>query len=264
MFDVVLGNPPYNGEKKGPGKPLKAFAGSGRRNLYSKFAFKFAELTDILLFVTPPGIFKTFNENRCLFFDFLDENSMSIHLINLNAGDYFKVGTPVCYWLVSKKDYDKIIITQKDKTIDVDKQIDYIPVICDNLSLSIIDKMTNNSGQNLQIKDINPSTFKGGISFGCLLGGSNKIKVYTDDTLLYKSLCLNVETEDITNLKMFFESKTMKNWFIIHRYNAFLYKKVLNRIRIPHDMSIINTEQDIYTFYNFTQEEIDYIEENAK
>jgi len=260
MFDVVVGNPPYQNIRNSK----KTVAGGGRRNLYTEFAFKFAELTDTLLLITPPGIFKTSNENRCLFFDFLDENSMSLYLVNFNVNNYFKVGTPICYWLVFRKNYDKIIIINKDKTINIDKQIDYIPAICDSLSLSIIDKMTKNSGKKLWIKrDANPSTFKGGISFGSLLSGSNKIKVYTDDTFLQKSGCLSIETEYISNFKIFFESKTMKNWFIIHRYNSTLYRKFLNKIRIPNNMSIINNEEDIYKFYNFTQEEINYIEERV-
>lgn len=181
----------------------------------------------------------------------------------MDAAAHFNVGTYIAAWFVSNLK-TKLVIKSNGNTITLDNDIDYIPYICNETTLSIIKKMLNTNGKSLDIKrDAPVNSFTSGISFGTLLSGNKKIKVYTDSSILSKSGCLSIKTDNVYNYKLFIESKTIKAWLIIHSYNSTLYRKFLNRIKIPFDMSTINSEEDIYTFYNFSEKEINYIENEA-
>ena len=266
LFDVILVNPPF---RNNDGSSTKTAPGGGTRNLFSKFASQYTDLVkqDGYIFaVTPPGLFKTTNTNRSNYLNHLNNYNFYLNYINLNENDnHFRVGTPICSWLASSKKSNITVISGNDQ-IELSESISYIPVVCNTTSISIRDKMHNlHNSVNLNlIRDRKPSTFKGGISFGSLLSGNNKLKVFTDNSILHKSGCLSLECNNPEQYKILFESKLFKFWFVMHRYNGSIYRIFMNLIKIPKDLPNIKSDLDIYNMYNLTQEEINYIENAIK
>lgn len=263
-FDVVVGNPPYQDGSKSPNTK----AGGGKSNLFTKFSYLSLDIlkeNGFICFLTPPGIFKTSNTERCEFLE--DTKNFNLKYINLNAGNYFSVGTPITYWIIQKKIYAGYTIIYNEGTeynININ-EFEYIPVVFNEYSLSIIKKMQSCKGDKLKlIRDANPKTFKDGICFGPLLSASGKINVFLNKEKINSSGAISQETKYKKCLKSILDSKIIRFWNKIHRYNASLYVKFLNRITIPELRNKIFNNQELYKFYDLTQEEIEYIESQIK
>lgn len=265
-FDIILVNPPFRNNE---GSSTKPAPGGGTRNLFSKFANQYTKLVkdDGYIFaVTPPGLFKTTNANKSEYLTHLNNSGLYLNYVNMNENEtHFKVGTPICSWLASSKK-SKIKVVSGSSEIELKEDVDYIPVVCDNISISIRNKMHNlSSSLNLNlVRDQDASTFSGGISFGSLLSGNNKLKVHTDSSILHKSGCISMECNKPNQYKFLFESKLFKFWFIMHRYNGSIYRIFMNLIKIPIKIPNIKNDLDVYKMYNLTQEEINYIENATK
>jgi adenine-specific DNA-methyltransferase len=286
QFDVIIGNPPYQGNNdKGTKQPKS-------HNLWSKFVDRSMELIKddgFVGFVTPDSwmspnsqVLKTFKDNSLIWVD-------------TEVGKYFTVGSSFTAWVMQKnKNTQSVSIDGLAVAIN---KLQYLPrnfaktypihdkvinstdpklgILCDTSCHSdhkhknfsdtkdAIYKYTtfHTNAQTKfckkQSKDFSKSKiiwttsgyFKPFFSVGDL--GTSEVCQY-----------ILVDSANAQNILSYLDSKLYK--FIVNtgKWSGFLNGKVLSLL--PKLTNKNWTDQEIYKHFKLTQEEIDYVEANVK
>jgi hypothetical protein len=285
-FDVVVGNPPYQGNNdKGTKQPKS-------HNLWSKFVDKGVELLNTngyIAFVTPDSwmspnsqVLKMFKDNSLIWVD-------------TEVGKYFTVGSSFTAWVMQK---NKNTSTALIDGLEVDlAKLQYLPR---NFSKTfpIHDKVINSAHSKLDIlcdtschsdhkhknfSDTKDSTYKyetfhtNAQTKFCKKQSKDFLKskiiwttsgyfkpFYSEGHLGTSEVCQYILTNsaESQHILSYLNSKLYK--FVVNtgKWSGFLNGKVLSSL--PKLASKIWTDAELYTHFGLTQEEIDYIEANVK
>ena len=143
-FDVIIGNPPYQGG-----------VGNGSKKLYPYFIKKSIELlkeNGFLLFVTPNSAIEMLlgNTSRSIKID----KQYQIHHISVNTpGRFFKVGSSFCYFVLEKVErYNKKINLEfYDENNNIKNEIveinNFLPERISKIDFGIISKVFSNKNE---------------------------------------------------------------------------------------------------------------------
>ena len=142
-FNVVIGNPPYQRAKTSDKKGK-----SGNNSLYIEFIEKAIELSNVVAFVTPPAaLVKSTNLNektKTL------SKMQTLKFINLDARQYFNVGSQISWWIWDKEYTGKTKVISNNVEFEM-SDVSYLPPLIDELELSIYNKIVQNKNGD-QIK----------------------------------------------------------------------------------------------------------------
>jgi len=153
-FDVILGNPPYQNIKKNNKKGK-----GGNNSLYISFIEKGIKLLKnggVFSFITPPAaLIKSTNIQSPSKTLKLMNGIGSFDFINLDAGEFFNVGSAICNWQWIKGGNSKnikIISNGVEYFENVDT-FSYLPPSFTEDELSLFKKIINNrNGEKIIVK----------------------------------------------------------------------------------------------------------------
>ena len=285
-FDVIIGNPPYQGNNdKGTKQPKS-------HNLWSKFVDCSMELIKddgFIGFVTPDSwmspnsqVLKTFKDNSLIWVD-------------IEVGKYFTVGSSFTAW-VMQKNKNTQSVSIDGLTVDITK-LQYLPR---NFAKTypIHDKVINSTDPKLSIhcdtschsdhkhknfSDTKDTTYKyttfhtNAQTKFCKKQSKDFFKskiiwttsgyfkpFFSAGNLGTSEVCQYILTDsaEAQNILSYLDSKLYK--FIVNtgKWSGFLNGKVL--ASLPELASKIWTDQELYQHFGLTQEEIDYVEASVK
>lgn len=285
-FDVVIGNPPYQGSNDiGTVQPKS-------HNLWSKFAEKAVSLikdNGYVGFVTPDSWMSPNSKVLALF----KENSLL--WVSTNVSHYFSVGSSFTAWVLQKNN--------NTPTVEIDgltvnlSDLNYLPRDFAK-TFPIHNKVINSKGPRIdtlcdtschsdrkhgKLSDSKDSRFKyktyhtnAQIKFSKVKSKDfDKHKViwtlsgyfkpfYDDGNIGTTEVCQYVLVQDQTHadqLLSYLNSKLYKFLINTGKWSGFLNGKIISSLpRLPNK---VWTDTKIYKHFNLTQEEIDYIEENV-
>ena len=286
-FDVVVGNPPYQGNNdKGTKQPKS-------HNLWSKFAEQGINLVKdngYIAFVTPDSwmspnsqVLKTFKEN-------------SLTWVSTNVSKYFTVGSSFTAWILQKN--------QNTKTVSIDglsvnlNTLNYLPRDFSK-TYPIHDKVVNSKHPKLSVtcdttchsdhkhgklSDTQDSVFKyktwhtnAQIRFSKIKSkdfDKNKIiwtlsgyfkPFYDNGKFGTTEVCQYIVVADQTEadqILSYLNSKLYNFLISTGKWSGFLNGKLL--CSLPKLANKTWTDKQLYKHFGLTQEEIDYVESNAK
>jgi len=279
-FDVVIGNPPFQGPKEGSNSYWKKFIKSSLEMLKD----------DAYLCYVSPNLWLSDNKIGPLM------KQKQIKYVDLSVGKYFQgIGSSFCYFIIQNNPYEEETIIRLDdgKTINVNLLEDkYLPV--KNINEKSIDIF------NKFYKDqINFNQFSAGgrhRDFSKEKSTTHKYPAYhtksqplvytkqpqhlKDKKVIYQtvssfepfyddgnigvgrgsnSIFVN-NKEEGENLLSYLNSKLFKFVQENSRQGGWFGMKMLPEIDISKKWS----DKELYDYFNLTQEEIDYIESNVK
>lgn len=153
-FDVILGNPPYQNIKKNNKKGK-----GGNNSLYISFiekGIKFLKNGGVFSFITPPAaLIKSTNIHSPSKTLKLMNGMGSFDFINLDAGEFFNVGSAICNWQWIKRGNSKnikIISNGVEYFENVDT-FSYLPPNFTQDELLLFKKIINNrNGEKIIVK----------------------------------------------------------------------------------------------------------------
>jgi len=285
-FDVIVGNPPYQGNNdKGTKQPKS-------HNLWSKFAEKGIELLNpngFIAFVTPDS---WMSPNSQLLKMFKDN---SLIWVDTEVGKYFTVGSSFTAWCVQKNKNTQTAVID-GLTVDITK-LQYLPRNFAK-TFPMHDKVINSTHPKLDIlcdtschsdhkhnnfSDTQDTTYKY-VTFHtnaqtkfCKKQSKDFLKskivwttsgyfkpFFSAGNLGTSEVCQYIlaDSAEAQNILSYLDSKLYK--FIVNtgKWSGFLNGKVLSSL--PKLASKIWTDQELYQHFGLTQEEIDYVEANVK
>lgn len=257
-FDLIIGNPPYNDSTE------KKSGTTGKKNLYQKFIFNSLRILindGYLLFVTPPGFLKTtvYDQSTDIFNEIKKYNLLFLDISDIN-NKYFKVGTPICYFMIRKNsNYEMTKIKTDTHNLNVDiKKLNFVPRVVSDEIFSIIQKVEKKgikfnfkreaksiNGEYITMKRLNHINKNG--KMNPIFGNSIKYDL----------------THETDNPSMFCELLNRKLYRFLNytlRHDGVIYHNFMNGLTYPinyHNMS----DSDLYKFYNLSYSEIKLIEE---
>ena len=303
-FDAIIGNPPYqavdeNGKSKG-----------GGNNLYTKFIYKSDEILNddgYLLFINPPTFFGIGRSNNKDDMNVRKDilNNYYFNFMNLEeCSKYFNVGSKFIYYLIqkNKKINKKINVICKFNNIiyksKIDQEIlnnmDYLPYLMTNESITILNKIKNNEnkkiiifhspdnrGDKKHVKKTKNDEFKYPIQAtgSQILYSSKPCKNQTDKKILMSesgylnpfydngingvgghcfSVIVKDEKEGNYIIKLL-NSKLYRFYIEINKWSGFHHRKVLQDlpyIKLDENFN----DNDIYKYFKLTNEEIEFLE----
>ena len=285
-FDVIVGNPPYQGNNdKGTKQPKS-------HNLWSKFAEKGVELLNpngFIAFVTPDSWMSPNSQLLKLFKD------NSLVWVDTEVGKYFTVGSSFTAWCVQKnKNTQTAVIDGLE--VDITK-LQYLPRNFAK-TFPIHDKVINSTHPKLDIlcdtschsdykhnnfADIQDATNKY-VTFHtnaqtkfCKKQSKDFLKskiiwttsgyfkpFFSAGNLGTSEVCQYIlaDSAEAQDILSYLDSKLYK--FIINtgKWSGFLNGKVL--ASLPKLTNKIWTDQELYKHFSLTQDEINYVEANVK
>ena len=285
-FDVIVGNPPYQGNNdKGTKQPKS-------HNLWSKFAEKGVELLNpngFIAFVTPDSWMSPNSQLLKLFKD------NSLIWVDTEVGKYFTVGSSFTAWCVQKnKNTQTAVIDGLE--VDITK-LQYLPRNFAK-TFPIHDKVINSTHPKLDIlcdtschsdykhnnfADIQDATYKY-VTFHtnaqtkfCKKQSKDFLKskiiwttsgyfkpFFSAGNLGTSEVCQYIlaDSAEAQDILSYLDSKLYK--FIINtgKWSGFLNGKVL--ASLPKLTNKIWTDQELYKHFSLTQDEINYVEANVK
>lgn len=285
-FDVIVGNPPYQGNNdKGTKQPKS-------HNLWSKFAEKGIELLNtngLIAFVTPDS---WMSPNSQLLKMFKDN---SLIWVDTEVGKYFSVGSSFTAWCVQKNKNTQTAVID-GLTVDITK-LQYLPRNFAK-TFPIHDKVINSAHSKLDIlcdtschsdykhknfSDTKDTTYKyttfhtNAQTKFCKKQSKDFLKskivwttsgyfkpFFSAGNLGTSEVCQYIlaDSTESQHILSYLDSKLYK--FIVNtgKWSGFLNGKVLSSL--PKLSSKIWTDQELYQHFSLTQEEIDYVEANTK
>ena len=285
-FDVIVGNPPYQGNNdKGTKQPKS-------HNLWSKFAEKGIELLNpngFIAFVTPDS---WMSPNSQLLKMFKDN---SLVWVDTEVGKYFTVGSSFTAWCVQKnKNTQTAVIDGLE--VDITK-LQYLPrnfaktfpihnkvINSTHPKLDILcDTSCHSDHKNNNFSDTEDTTYKyttfhtNAQTKFCKKQSKDFLKskivwttsgyfkpFFSAGNLGTSEVCQYIlaDSTEAQHILSYLDSKLYK--FIVNtgKWSGFLNGKVLSSL--PKLASKIWTDQELYQHFGLTQEEIDYVEANVK
>ena len=285
-FDVIVGNPPYQGNNdKGTKQPKS-------HNLWSKFAEKGVELLNpngFIALVTPDSWMSPNSQLLKLFKD------NSLIWVDTEVGKYFTVGSSFTAWCIQKnKNTQTAVIDGLE--VDITK-LQYLPRNFAK-TFPIHDKVINSTHPKLDIlcdtschsdykhnnfANIKDATYKY-VTFHtnaqtrfCKKQSKDFLKskiiwttsgyfkpFFSAGNLGTSEVCQYIlaDSAEAQDILSYLDSKLYK--FIINtgKWSGFLNGKVL--ASLPKLTNKIWTDQELYKHFGLTQEEIDYVEAKVK
>jgi hypothetical protein len=256
-FDIIIGNPPYQDSTD------KSKGTTGKKNLYQKFILKSINVIDeggSLLFVNPPGFLKTtvFDKSTDLFKIVQSLNLTYLNLTNIND-KYFKVGTPICYFLLLKSNSyksTKIVTEGSELNLDI-RRFNFIPRLLFNETYSIIEKVSSKgkkfnfkretksiNGDFITLKRLNHIN-KNGKMNPCV-GGDKKFD-------------LTLECDFPEKMCSILDSKLYRFLNYTLRHDGVIYHYFMNGFCYPVNYKDL-TISEIYEFFGLDESEIDLID----
>lgn len=250
-YDIIVGNPPYNNVGG-----LK----TGGKNLYQKFIKKSLVIySKYISFVTPPGFYKTtiFDKPNDIFKLLTNNHQLSFLNCKNISERFFNVGTPIVYYLIKNKKYNKeteIVSEYGNFKLDVSK-FNFIPRIINSEIYTILDKVTNKGinldvyrddkkkksvNQYLTLSTLNHLSIKG--YWNVEVGNNNNRKR------------LLILTESPLKLKKVLNTKLYRFIFYVYRHDGAVYHRFLSGLKVPDDLDC-----DVYEYFNLTEKEIKFI-----
>jgi len=257
-FDLVLGNPPYSNPK-----------GNGSHPLYRSFIKKavvHCSENGYVTIVSPPG-----------FLNSSDAFAPSEVFSMLKKGDIFHIqlsgvnekfpgiGTPICYFVWKNAHYRGETVI--DGVVYDIANLSFIPRIFNTLVMNIIQKViqndtlqfsyrgkTDDSKWRVCFKELNHITSRKGNIVPTVIspGETNHCQFVRESS----------SEKEAINLKDYLTSKIVSFFNFVTRYNSVLHNRMIGRIQIP-DLTRTWTDAELYSHFNLTQDEIDYIEANV-
>jgi site-specific DNA-methyltransferase (adenine-specific) len=285
-FDVVIGNPPYqelddNGKPKGGGK-------GGGNNLWSKFFIKSKEISDNVFFIHPPS----FLSPNHIVLDKMYEDGGLKYLKIFEKSPFDGVGTQACYyhWV---KGYGGLC-TIGGVAIDLNSGV--LPNSSNPLDFSIFNKFF--SGEVLTFErncKIHTQSKKEFITDD--ITNTNQNKLYVGTKIKYTSLFIDEKNrvkvvisrsgylnpildydscvsesnyyylvnnvDEGNNLVNVLKSKLYDYCLKKSKFSGFFHGEVLKNIpKVGLNRSW--SDEQLYEYFNLTQEEIEHIENNVK
>jgi hypothetical protein len=255
-FDLVVGNPPYNNDGG-----LK----TGGKNLYQKFILKSISIySGYICYVTPPGFYKTtvFDKKNEIFKDITTNNNLKyLNCTDIN-GKYFNVGTPIVYYLIENKKYQKNTKIESDYGlffIDV-SEYNFIPRLVSNESFSILKKISSKGKRIESYRDDK-----------CKISVDSFLTLSTMNHLSSKGLW-NVEVGNVDNrkriiiktnepikLKKVIDSKIYRFLFYAYRHDGAVYHNFISGFRVPEDLNV-----DLYEYFEISDKEKNFMDKILK
>jgi len=286
-FDVIVGNPPYQGNNdKGTTQPKS-------HNLWSKFAEQSINLVNdngYVAFVTPDSwmspnsqVLKTFKDN-------------SLTWVSTDVSKYFTVGSSFTAWILQKN--------QSTKTVTIDgltvnlNTLNYLPRDFAN-TYPVHNKVVNSAGTRLavlcdttchsdhkhgKLSDTKDAVFKYKTWHTNAQTRFSKIKskdfnnkkivwtlsgyfkpFYDDGNIGTTEVCQYILVKDqveAENILSYLNSKLYNFLIVTGKWSGFLNGKLI--CSLPKLANKKWTNNAIYKHFGLTQEEIDYVEANVK
>jgi superfamily II DNA or RNA helicase len=283
-FDIIIGNPPYQGNQSG---------GNKTHSLWKKFIHKllpYLKQDGTLCLVTPTTWIKCEKTKKL----FLTKNLKSVNIL---SKDIFNVGVDICWWLLENNNNYKnteFIINNTKRHVNINKNI---PSIYNNIIKDEYFSIQNKTLENKKYFKISQSK----IYYASKIK-NDKFKYPIFNTNAQQLSWAEKEPKDLTLTKVLFSNCGEFNpiydegtrgtcWHshaievknekegnnLINYLNSKLIKflNVNNRsggfatdffcYHIPYvDISKSWTDQELYEYFNLTQEEIDLIESTIK
>lgn len=257
-FDVILGNPPYQSGK-----------GNGSHPIYRKFITNSMLLLNedgFLAMVSPPGFLNTskFGVESDVFAKLKAGNLIHVQLTGV--GKYFDVGSPICYIIWNKASYNGRTTINSDLVVNLEEHF-FIPRIFNANIDNIIRKMSSSpdklsflyrkkvSGICVRFKELNHISAK---------KGNMKAEIANGYDTKY-SYNVSVKTvSEANHLLSFLNSSAFSFLNYVIRYNSVIHNGMICGFSLPPETVDTLDDKELYAHFNFTQEEIDYIEETIK
>ena len=256
-FDIVIGNPPYQDSSD------KSKGTTGKKNLYQKFILKSIDLIDkdgYLLFVNPPGFLKTtvFEKSTDIFKIIQSLNLTYLNLTNIND-KYFKVGTPICYFLLLKNNsYTSTKIVTEDSELNLDiRRFNFIPRLLFDKTYSIIEKVSN-KGKKFNFKRETKSIIGDFITLKRLnhINKNGKMNPCVGGDIKFD---LTLECDFPEKMCFILDSKLYRFLNYTLRHDGVIYHYFMNGFCYPENYNEL-TISEIYEFFDLDKSEIDLID----
>lgn len=286
-FDVVIGNPPYQGNNdKGTKQPKS-------HNLWSKFAEQGISLVKddgYVAFVTPDSwmspnsqVLKTFKNN-------------SLTWVSTDVSKYFTVGSSFTAWILQKNQHTKTV-TIDGLTVNLNT-LNYLPrefsktypihdkvVNSNNPKLDVLcDTTCHSDHKHGKLSDTKDTVFKyktwhtnAQTRFSKIKSkdfNNNKIvwtlsgyfkPFYDDGNIGTTEVCQYILVKDqveAENMLSYLNSKLYNFLIVTGKWSGFLNGKLI--CSLPKLANKKWSDKTIYKHFGLTQEEIDYVEANVK
>lgn len=302
-FDVVLGNPPYesatsDGRKDQANNLWSKFTKKAFEIVKNDGTVAFVTPTSWL---SPAADIGKGEKGIRFIRDYFQK--LSVLYMNINeCAKHFSVGSTFSYFVVknTKTDTFKTQILTDETSYEIDlRDIEYFPKTMNKLAISINKKVLENKdkfgfvGNNLpeckvefnkeQTDEYNIPAYHTAAKGGTYWYAKQNISTYDRKKVVvsisgdFKPIYDNVGEVNFTNMCIVYYMKNTDN---IDSVKSFLDSKLVSFLMtqnkytgwiapITHDLPNIDktkiwTDEELYTHFGLTQEEIDYIEENVK
>ena len=153
-FDVIIGNPPYQSANGGGDK-----RGSTTNPLWwqiTKTSLTLLKKDGILSFITPTNIVNGGDSFTKIFLG--SDRKYDLNTVDFTAGDSFKVGIPICRWVVANKlTADNNVIVTDGRVLDTSDTLKISP---DKTFDEILNRVFHYDGEKLKFNVANNYDFR--------------------------------------------------------------------------------------------------------